>query len=161
LLTAKRAVVDCPGHDVKLPLTFNNKLYINMKLITRDTDYALRAICYIAKKDKGVVSVNQLVANLKMPRPFLRKILQRLNKQGILRSSKGANGGFIINTPPGRIFLTDLIKIFQGPLKLNECFFRKKACPNKNKCKLREIITGIEDDLLRRLKKISIRTLLH
>jgi len=132
-----------------------------MKLITRDTDYALRAICYIAKNSKRVISVNELVLNLKMPRPFLRKILQRLNKEGILRSSKGANGGFIINTPPGRIFLTDLISIFQGPLKLNECFFRKKICPNENKCNLKKIITGIESDVLKRLKKVSIRSLLH
>ena len=160
MLTAKRAAVDCPGHDVKLPLIFNSKLYKNMKLITRDTDYALRAICFIAKM-KRVVSVNELVLSLKMPRPFLRKILQRLNKEGILRSSKGANGGFIINTPPGKIFLMDLINIFQGPLKLNECFFRKKICPNENKCHLRKIISGIEHDVIGKLKKINIRSLLH
>ncbi len=130
-----------------------------MKLITRDTDYALRAVCYIAKKNK-IVSVNELVISLKMPRPFLRKILQRLNKEGILRSTKGAGGGFEMNIAPSKLFLTDMIDIFQGPLKLNECFFRKKTCPNENKCNLKKIITAIEADMLRKLKKVNLRALL-
>lgn len=131
-----------------------------MKLITRDTDYALRAICYIAQSKKRTVNVNELVLKLKMPKSFLRKILQRLNKKGILRSSKGARGGFIMDTPAQKIFLTDLISIFQGPLRLNQCFFRKKICPNESKCRLRKIISGIEDDVLKRLKKVSVRSLL-
>ena len=159
LLIVKRAVVCGPGHDVKLP-NFNNKLYLNMKLITRNTDYALRAICYIAKSKKKVVSVNELVASLKMPRPFLRKILQRLNREGILRSLKGANGGFALHTTAEKIFLTDLIGIFQGALKLNECFFKRKICPNKSKCNLKKIISGIEADVFNKLKKVNIRSLL-
>ena len=63
-----------------------------MKLITRDTDYALRAICYIAKQEK-IVSVNELVKVLGVPRPFMRKILQRLSQEKILVSYKGEGRG--------------------------------------------------------------------
>ena len=59
-----------------------------MKLITRDTDYAVRALIFIIKQKKEVISVNKLINNLKLPRPFLRKILQVLNKKGILNSAK-------------------------------------------------------------------------
>ena len=131
-----------------------------MKLITRDTDYALRAICYIVKAKDKIITVSELVAKLKIPRPFLRKILQVLNKEGILCSSKGKNGGFTLIISPENILLVDLIKIFQGTLKLNECFFKKKICPDENKCTLRRIITGIEKDVIRRLKQININTLL-
>ncbi|MCX5702041.1 MAG: hypothetical protein NTW64_03570 [Candidatus Omnitrophica bacterium] len=44
-----------------------------MKLITRDTDYAIRALCYIAKNKNEIISVRELVTKLKIPRPFLRK----------------------------------------------------------------------------------------
>ena len=56
-----------------------------MKLITRDTDYAIRALCFIARFKKKIVSVSELVKVLKIPRPFLRKILQTLNKKRILK----------------------------------------------------------------------------
>lgn len=131
-----------------------------MKLITRDTDYALRAVCYIAKKKGRIVDARELEAKLKVPRSFLRKILQLLNKRGILKSQKGTHGGFTMALSVKKIFLFDLIRIFQGQLKLNECFLGKNACPNKNKCALRKVILGIESMALERLKRIKIDSLL-
>ena len=64
-----------------------------MKLITRDTDYAIRALCCIAKRKETIISVDKLVKQLRIPRPFSRKILQTLNKRKILRSYKGTSGG--------------------------------------------------------------------
>ena len=84
-----------------------------MKLITRDTDYAVRALCYMAGTKRQMVSVPDLVKELKVPGPFLRKILQILNKKGVLRSSKGRGGGFMLAGAPKKIFLVDLMEIFQ------------------------------------------------
>jgi len=131
-----------------------------MKLITRYTDYAIRALCFIARSDKEVVSVPDLVASLKIPRPFLRKILQALNTEGILSSCKGQGGGFSLARKPEKIFLMDLMNVFQGPFKLNECFFKMKKCPNIKTCPLRKKISGIEQYVVKELKSITIASLL-
>lgn len=131
-----------------------------MKLITRDTDYAVRALIFIAKFKKDIVSVPELVRKLKIPRPFLRKILQRLNKEKILRSYKGQGGGFSLRRPAEKISLQDLIEIFQGSLKLNECIFKKDVCPDKNICALRQKISSLEKDVILRLKPITVASLL-
>ncbi|MDD4980193.1 MAG: Rrf2 family transcriptional regulator [Candidatus Omnitrophica bacterium] len=132
-----------------------------MKLITRDTDYALRALCFIAKNKKHRVSVGELVGRLKIPRPFLRKILQVLNKKRILKSHKGCGGGFLLAQPVDKIFLAGLIEIFQGSLRLNECFFKKMACPNAKTCALRKKINSIEKYVIRELKSITLASLLR
>jgi len=44
-----------------------------MKLITRDTDYAVRAVCYIAKQKGQMVSASQLVERIKVPHSFFKK----------------------------------------------------------------------------------------
>ena len=132
-----------------------------MKLITRDTDYALRAVCFIAKCKKKIISVSELVKELKIPRPFLRKILQVLNKKGILKSHKGQGGGFQLNLKASKIFLVDLIEIFQGPLRLNECLFKKLECPNINTCTLRNKLDRIENQVIRELKSITVASLLR
>jgi len=132
-----------------------------MKLITRDTDYALRALCFIAKCKKKIVPVSELVKELKIPRPFLRKILQVLNKKKVLRSYKGQGGGFLLVLPAERIFLADLIKIFQGPLRLNECFFKKVACPNNKTCALKKRIDTLEKYILKELNSVTLASLLH
>ncbi|MCL5408532.1 MAG: Rrf2 family transcriptional regulator [Candidatus Omnitrophica bacterium] len=131
------------------------------KLITRDTDYAVRALCFMAINEEEIMPVDKLVEELKIPRPFLRKIMQMLNKKGILHSYKGKGGGFALSVSPDRIFLTDLIEVFQGPLKLNECIFKKNICPNINTCPLKKRIDKIEDYIKTQLQSISLHSLLE
>jgi len=131
-----------------------------LKLITRDTDYAVSAICFIAGKEADVVSVDEMVKGLKMPRPFLRKILQTLNKQGMLRSYKGKGGGFALAYPPNKILLLDLMRSFQGPLSLNKCMFKKATCNNLRICPLRKKIKSIERHVVSELETVTIASLL-
>ena len=131
-----------------------------MKLITRDTDYAVRALCCIAEQKQEVISADRLVKSLDMPRPFLRKILQTLTKAGLLNSSKGKDGGFTLALSPGEITLTDVMKIFQGPIKLNECTFKKNICPYINDCLLKKKIDEIEKEVIAKLKAITIASII-
>ncbi|MFA5310744.1 MAG: Rrf2 family transcriptional regulator [Candidatus Omnitrophota bacterium] len=131
-----------------------------MKLITRNTDYALRAICFIAESGKEVVSVSSLFEALGVPRPFLRKILQILHNHGVLKSWRGKSGGFSLLRGPKTIFLWDIMRIFQGRFCLNECFLRKRLCPNIKKCILRGKINRIEKYVFSELKEITIDCLL-
>jgi len=130
-----------------------------MKLITRDTDYAVRALTYIAKTKIDIVSVDELVKNTKIPRPFLRKILQILNKKNILKSFKGKGGGFKLAVSASSIYLFELIKIFQGPFNINKCTFKKQICPDMRTCPLKRKITQIESNVLKDLKSITIASL--
>jgi Rrf2 family protein len=132
-----------------------------MKLITRNTDYAMRALCYIAKAERASVSAAEMVAALKIPRPFLRKILQTLSGEGLLESTKGQGGGYSLSSSKDKILLTDLIRIFQNTIQLNECVFKKKLCPNRSTCLLKKEIDSIEKDVLSRLRGISIASLVN
>lgn len=131
-----------------------------MKLITRDTDYAIRSLCYIGKQKGKIVPVANLAKDLKIPRPFLRKILQILQAGGILESYKGKSGGFKLALPLNKIFLVDLIEIFKGSFKLNECIFKKKTCPNIIRCILKKKIGAIEKYVFSQLKSITMYDLL-
>ena len=131
-----------------------------MKLITRETDYAIRALAFIAKKPKEVVTVEELVRRLKIPRSFLRKILQILNKKNILKSNKGQGGGFVLKLKPEKIYLINLMRVFQGPIRLNECIFKKRICPNIKTCNLRKKIIKIQDYVISELRNITLASLL-
>ena len=131
-----------------------------MKLITRDTDYAIRALCYIAKKGESIASVNDLVVCLKMPRAFLRKILQRLNNGRVLKSYKGRGGGFSLSKAPDKIHIMDLIEIFQGPLSLQEHVFSGRPCPEIKKCLFKKKLDVIEKHIISNLSSITLESLL-
>ena len=131
-----------------------------MKLITRNTDYAARALCCIAEQKQKVISTNRFVTSLGMPRPFLRKILQTLTKEGLLNSSKGKDGGFSLAVSPEKITLIEVMKIFQGPIKLSEHKFKKSDCPHINDCLLKKKIDEIEKEVIAKLKAITISSIL-
>ena len=134
-----------------------------MKLINRNTDYAIRALCFMAEHNRKeeTIPVSELVERLKVPQPFLRKILQILNKKKLVKSYKGIRGGFKLTNSPDQIFLVDLIEVFQGPFKLNECILKKNICPDIMSCALKKKIDAIEKHVIRELKSVTIGSLLN
>jgi len=106
------------------------------------------------------VSVKELVHELKMPRSFLRKILQILNKTGIVVSTKGLGGGFTLSKRVDKLTLADFVEAFQGPLSINECTFKKRKCPNAAMCPLKRKIDSIGSYVVNELRSITIGSLL-
>jgi Rrf2 family nitric oxide-sensitive transcriptional repressor len=131
-----------------------------MKLITREIDYAVRALKYLAEKGKEKVPVTELVEELGITRPMLRKIMQELAKNDTVISYKGNSGGFVLNKKPDDIYLIDLVEVFQGKFSMNECVQHKEICPNRETCLLRGKIEGIEADVKRKLESIDLESLL-
>ena len=79
----------------------------------------------------------KLAKDLKIPKAFLRKIFQMLNKEKIIASYKGKNGGFKLTLQEDKILFIDLIKIFQGPINIVDCAVHTKLCPDMKKCILK------------------------
>ncbi|MBF0478060.1 MAG: Rrf2 family transcriptional regulator [Candidatus Omnitrophica bacterium] len=132
-----------------------------MKLINKNTDYAVQAIYYIAQKSPDIVSTVEVEEKLGLPRPFIRKILQILTKAEILSSSKGNKGGFTISRPLSDIYLLDLMQLFQGRIAFTDCSFQKKVCPNAGHCPLRRRIKTIEETVINELKGVTLKELLN
>ena len=130
-----------------------------MKLITRETDYAIRALNYIACNEDRTISITELVKELETPKPFLRKILQLLSINGILKSYRGKNGGFVLAREPDKIFLLDLMQVFQGKFKISECIFKKNTCPDQQYCLLKNEIDSIEKMVLEKISSITLKSL--
>ena len=135
--------------------------HLSMKLINRDTDYAVRALVVIArKKGNERISTLELEDTLSIPRPFLRKILQALQKAGIVDSAQGNQGGFTLARPAEKILLADIMCVFQGDLKMVECLRNKKICPSRQTCPLRAKLKDIESTVVSQLNGITLASLL-
>ena len=130
-----------------------------MKLITRDTDYAVRALVYMAQDPGRITAVQELVDELDMPLAFSRRILQKLSQKGILVSVKGKGGGFCIKRPLGQIQLFEIMEAFQGRLSAVSCMFKKSFCPNTRRCPLRRKMKEVEKNIFSELKKINVASL--
>ena len=135
-----------------------------MKFITRDTDYALRALLFMAtlsmRKDKKIVTVDEIADGQGLPKRFLRRILQRLAKNKILSSYKGQDGGFSFLKNPSEIGFVDILEIFQGGIDFTNCQLRGKDCLDIYDCPLRRRLRDVNLLVTDKLKEITIASLL-
>ena len=129
-----------------------------MKLLTRKTDYAVRALCYIAEKSDKI-SVTELTKKLNIPYHFLRKILKTLTNAGVLVSSKGKNGGFLLSKSTNQICIKKIIEIFRGKINVSDCLINKNICPDVGNCMLRNELTEINNQIENRFKSMTIASL--
>ena len=107
-----------------------------MKLLTKNSDYAIRALLVLAEKRDSFLSARDIAREQGIPYQFLRKILQELIKNKLVVSREGGKGGFKISKDPNSINIVDVRRVFQGNIQLAECMFRKQLCSNRETCML-------------------------
>ena len=79
--------------------------------LTKAADYGARGAIHLAKRPEGtVVLVSDIATAEGLPESYLAKIFQDLAKEGIVRSHRGARGGFSLARPAGEITLRDVIE---------------------------------------------------
>lgn len=129
-----------------------------MNLLTKDTDYATRALVVLATKKTEFTSAQKISQDQKIPYQFLRRILQTLIKNNLIESKEGKGGGVRIIKNPEEISIITLIKIFQDTT--SKCMFRGKICPSSKTCVLKPEINRINKNINEEFKKLTIAKLL-
>ena len=108
--------------------------------ITRQADYAVRAVLYLASEQNGNrAPTSQIARDQQIPPSFLAKIVSQLSVAGVVHTSRGARGGVSLARPSNDITLLEVIEAIDGPITLNECVLDASACPFSAECPVNEI----------------------
>ncbi|MCD4782115.1 MAG: Rrf2 family transcriptional regulator [Candidatus Omnitrophica bacterium] len=132
-----------------------------MKLLTKDSDYAIRTLMHLALHPHEFISTKQISDGQGMPYQFLRRIVQKLISHNLVESKEGIRGGIKIKREPEDIKIIDVMQIFQGPVQLSACMFRNKLCENRANCVLRRELQRIESIVRNEFRDVSIQKLIN
>jgi len=117
--------------------------------ISRKIDYALRAMIHLAGLQGGkIATLQDLSVPLHMPREFLAKILKILSAKGLVRSSRGAHGGYQLARPARDISFLEVIEAVEGPVQLNVCLDDKDRCDVSAGCTMYQVWKIGQDRML-------------
>ena len=120
--------------------------------ITRQADYAVRAVCYLADLEPGEKATTKKVAKAQsIPPSFLAKIIAQLTVVGLLETTRGVHGGVSLARAPAEISLLDVVEAIDGPVMVNVCVHDHYQCTIEN-CTIRPIWQEAQADLVTRLK---------
>lgn len=121
--------------------------------ITRQADYAIRAVRYLSKQEPEKRTATSTVAReMKIPPSFLAKIISQLSIAGLLNTSRGARGGVSLAHLPSEISLLDVVEAIDGPIYLNDCVANPGKCEFIDECAMHPIWAEAQEVLVRRLK---------
>ena len=84
--------------------------------ISAKTDYAVRALLLLASRSPDLVKVDVLTEQQGLPRKFVEAILSELRRAGLVRSQRGADGGYALALPAAEITIGSVIRVVDGPL---------------------------------------------
>ena len=122
--------------------------------ITRQADYAVRAVYYLTKLGMNSrAATSQIAEEQNIPPSFLAKIISQLSVAGLLHTSRGARGGVSLARSPEEISLLEVVEAIDGPILLNECVIDKGACSFSEDCPMRPVWCDAQKDLVNHLRE--------
>ena len=120
--------------------------------ITRQADYAVRAVYHLAKMGPDSrAATSQIAEEQHIPPSFLAKIISQLSVAGLLHTSRGARGGVSLARDPNDISLLDVVEAIDGPILLNECVADSGDCDFTEECPMRPIWCDAQKHLVESL----------
>jgi Rrf2 family protein len=129
--------------------------------ITREADYAVRCVLFLSQETGRVVNANEIAESMTIPKSFLAKILQRLTRGGIVRSTQGTAGGFKLAKESARVSILEVIEAIQGSAAVNICAINEQNCDLSNTCPVHPVWVELREDIENRLKKESFAGLIR
>ena len=130
--------------------------------ITLEADYALRIIDTLAHSTQRM-EAKSISEKTGVTLRFSMKILRKLASHGIVRSYRGAGGGYEIARPLEEVTVYAVLEVIEGPLVLNRCLLKKHVCsrcPGKD-CPYHELFSRLSGQLKSELSAVTFSDIVN
>lgn len=122
-----------------------------LKMLSQKARYALRALIVLAdRNDSEPMMIADVARAADVPRKFLEQILLELKKRGIVRSTRGRQGGYQLGKSAKEITFADILRVTDGPLALSPCvsqhaYQKCEDCFDEAICPIRKALLAARD----------------
>ena len=131
-------------------------------MFSKACEYGIKASIFIATKSyEGIrVSPTEIAKEIDSPKAFTAKILQALVRQNVVRSIKGAYGGFEISKDQIKhIKLAQIVNAIDGDGIYNGCGLGLKACKEEHPCPVHDKFKTVREELKHMLENTTLEEL--
>ena len=129
-----------------------------MKLVlTRRTDYAIRAMVHLAQRRDLYVKADQIADAVDVPRTFIPHLLQDLQRARLVVSRPGRNGGYSLSRPADEVSVLDIVKALEGHYDTDaDCALRGGPCHLDELCAMHWVWSEAREAVEARLGEANL-----
>jgi Rrf2 family protein len=135
-----------------------------MLRLSRKSEYGLIALKFMLNRGAGTLSTaREIATRFKIPEQLLAKILQKLVKSGIIMSTQGVHGGYVLAMAPEKITIARIVESIEGPVGIVDCMVAGEECQcaqfEEGVCNIDEPFARIQKEFKNFLDGISLADL--
>jgi len=128
--------------------------------LTRRGDYAVRAMLALASRDaRQVTSGREIADEMAIPVAFLPRVMADMIAAGLVRSTTGRAGGYVLARSAAEIALLEVIEAVEGDSRRTTCVLRGGPCGQDGHCQVHDVFFAAQDALLERLRGVTLAAL--
>lgn len=117
-------------------------------MFSQTVEYALRAVVFLADRAPDACTTDQISAATQVPKPYLSKVLQNLNRNEIVKTQRGIGGGVTLARTPDQLTILEVVNAVEPIERIAVCPLGLKS-HGKNLCPLHRRM----DDALAQVEK--------
>lgn len=108
----------------------NSRISIKAMLrLSRKAEYAIIALKHMLNRDaEHLCTAKEIAERYRIPDELMAKILQKMAKSGIVASTQGVRGGYVLGRSPNKISVADVVECIDGPFGIVECVTENEGC---------------------------------
>jgi Rrf2 family protein len=129
--------------------------------VSTKSRYGLRTLIDLASRAQTApVSLKDLSKDQSISKKYLENIFRMLLQGGIIRSVRGARGGYQLAVDPAQITLLEILNVIDGPVALLECIRNGGVCKKVKECPTRNLWKDLENHIVSYLKERTLKELI-
>lgn len=132
-----------------------------MLRMSKLTDYGTLILVYLAGQSGRLCSANDVATGTRLALPTVQKLLKLLTRGSLVRSVRGAGGGYVLAKISSRISAADILDILEGPVSITECSTPDSRCELEDGCAVGGAWQKINRGIRTALSDITLADLGH
>lgn len=110
---------------------------------------------------KGVVPLKDIALRQEISEKYLWNLILPLKIAGLIRSERGARGGFVVARPPSEVTMKDVVCALESSLYITECIDQTHTCNRSQICVTRDLWKEISDAIMEKLESTTLEDMVN
>lgn len=132
-----------------------------MKISTKGR-YGLRILLDLAlhESQNGPRLIRDIAFSQQISEKYISRLIIKLRRAGMVRSIRGAKGGFRLNKNPNDITLLDITEAMEGPIAIVDCVLEPDSCKSCSQCAVHAIWNNLNQEIRSAMKRVSLKDII-
>jgi FeS assembly SUF system regulator len=130
-----------------------------MLRMSKLTDYGTMVLAELATRGRALSTASQLADATHLTQPTVSKLLKSLAHAGLVVSTRGVQGGYVLARPASAISAAEILDALEGPVALTDCSSSRGGCELESFCRVGTAWQRVNHSIRKALEDISLADL--